>query len=198
MKYTFLLFTLPLTAFLTCCQTATNRSVEEFKKVDSSLQKTNSIIIDNTYSTLYNQIQAKKDNNLKLALQADTVFQETEDAYRFIDDLIQKLNELDSSGIQLDIGTKLITNTNNSEKLTKKLNSVYTSALSVLTGKQQITQAENIFKVEQEIKANKNGSRKYFDGTPTVAAITILRKFKNDCVNLATLSLKEIKTDLVE
>jgi GldM N-terminal domain len=197
MKWGLFILTLPLVAFLAGCHTATNKTLEEFKKVDSSLKKTN-ITIGATYSTLYKQIQAKKGNNLQLAIQADTLFRATEDAHRFIEDLIQKLNESDSSGIQLDVGTRVITNTTNSAVLTKRLNLVYASCIRVLSDKQQITQAENTFSVEQEIKTNKNWTAKYFAETPTNAVVTILTKFKNDCSNLATFSLTEIEANLVE
>jgi hypothetical protein len=198
MKLKLLIFVSSLTTLFASCQTATNNTLEEFKKVDSSLQKSNSTLIDNVYSTLYGQVQQKKDKNPQLAFKADTLYQATEEAYKFIDTLKQKLNELDPSGTQLDIGTKLLINTANSMILTNKLKAVYLSCTSSLVDKQKRAEAENIFSVAKEIKTNQNWTSKYFDETPTVAVVTILNKFKNDCSNLAVFSLTEIKNRLVD
>ena len=198
MKLKLLVFISVLTTLIASCQTATNNTLEEFKKIDSSLQKSNSTLIDNVYTTLYGQIQSKKDKNQKLALQADTLFQATNEAYTFIDNLKQKLNELDTAGTRLDIGTNLFINTATSIELTNKLNSVYVSCSLPLVDKQKIIQAQNFFSIEKEIKSNKNWTSLYFDKTPTVAVITILNKLKNDCSNLAVFSLTEIKNRLVD
>ena len=198
MKLKLLIFISVLTTLIASCQTATNNTLEEFKKIDSSLQKSNSTLIDNVYTTLYGQIQSKKDKNQKLALQADTLFQATNEAYAFIDNLKQNLNELDSTGTRLDIGTKLLINTTTSVELTNKLNAVYASCSLPLVDKQKIIQAQNIFSIEKEIKSNKKWTSLYFYKTPTVAVITILNKFKNDCSNLAVFSLTEIKSRLAD
>lgn len=198
MKLQLLIFISCLTALFASCQTSTNNTLEEFKRVDSSLKKGNSALVDNTYSTLYKQIQTKKNKNPQLALKADTLFQATQDACKFIENLKQKLNELDPPGTKLDIGSRLLINTENSMTLTNKLNTAYFSCTSSLVDKQEKIEADSIFSIQEEIKTNKNWTSTYFDKTPTVAVITVLNKLKNDCSNLAVFSLTEIKNRLVE
>ena len=198
MKLKLLILFSSLTTLFASCQTATNKTLEEFKKVDLSLQKSNSLLIDNVYTKLYEKIQAEKSKNPLLAFNADTLFQATEDAFKFIDNLKQKINELDSSGTRLDIGSKLLLNTSTSTDLTNTLKAVYVSCTSLLVDKQKKSEAENIFIVIKEIKKSKNWTSKYFDQTPTIAVITILNKFKNDCLNLAVFSLTEMKNKLVD
>jgi len=198
MKLQLLIFSSCLTALFASCQPSTNSTLEEFKKVDSSLQKSNSLSNGNTYLTLYENIQDKKNKNPQLAFKADTLFEATEDALKFIDTLKQKLTDLDPSGAKIDIGSKLLMNNENSVRLTNKLRTVYFSCTSSMVDNEERIHADNIFSIEKEIKTNKDWTSTYFDRTPTVAVITILNKFKNDCSNLAVFSLTEIKNRLVD
>ena len=65
MKLNLLVFISVLTTLVASCQTSSNNTLEEFKKIDSSLQKSNSTLVDNVYATMYGQIQMKKDKNQK-------------------------------------------------------------------------------------------------------------------------------------
>ena len=40
--------------------------------------------------------------------------------------------------------------------------------------------------------------KKYFEGIPTVAAVTILTRFQNDCQNAALIALGDIKKRLIK
>ena len=49
-----------------------------------------------------------------------------------------------------------------------------------------------------ELQFDKDWSKKYFDKTPTVAAITMLTKFKNDCKNSAIIGMTSIRKQMDE
>ena len=91
--------------------------------------------------------------------------------------------------------SNLLMNTSNSTALKSKLISLFSFCNQVISDNKRI-EAENIFTAGKEIRENKNWTKDYFYMTPTVAAITILNKFRNDCLNLTVFSLTEIKSKL--
>lgn len=195
MKSNFFVLIFLFPAYFASCQSQTNKIVEQFKTVDSSLQKSN-YGLDYTLLSIYRQIQNKKETNQVLAAQADTIVKKNEDVTNYIESLKQKLHDLDSSGININIASDFLMNTSNSTILESKLNSLFSSCNHVITDTKRI-EAENIFTAEKEMNRNKNWAKDYFYMTPTVAAITILNKFSNDCLNLTVFSLTEIKSKLI-
>jgi GldM N-terminal domain len=49
-----------------------------------------------------------------------------------------------------------------------------------------------------EIENDKDWIRKHFELTPTVAAITMLSKYQNDCYNIASIIMSDIKKKMTE
>ncbi len=188
MKCSFFLNLFFVTLFISC-KSQTTKTLEEFKRIDSSLQTTNAVIAS---QTLYQRIKLKKDKYPELALHADSIIIAKEKAFIFIDSLKEELKRKDTSGEKTDVGNKLILNSKKYAELKDRLLSVYSSCITTLDTAKQIT-ADDIFNIALEIKKDKKWELKYFDKTPTIAAITVLNKFKNDCSNLVMFTLKDIE-----
>ncbi len=185
-----------LIIFFACCQSATNDRLNQFKIIDSPVQQSNTI--DNVYSNLYEHIQENRSGNSLLASRADTLVNATKAARDFIEQLKEKIREKDTVGTRLDLGNQYILNNSNAVILTSKLTDVYIACTAPLSTKRKLNEADSLFAIFDEIKSNKNWAYVYFDNMPGVAVITTLNFFQNNCLNLATFSLKDIRAKLIE
>lgn len=195
MKWKLLIVFLSFTTTYASCQSATHQNIEEFKKINASLEQSSTSLNANDYSTIYAQIQAQREEYPTIALRADTVFYATSDALAFIDSLQKRLSLLDPNGDNLDIGTELI-NPSTASVLTNKLKAVYASCDFALLHKPKETEGD--FEMIKDLLSNTNWSTKYFDSTPTIGVITILNKLKTDCTDLCVYTLKDLQQQLVD
>lgn len=184
-----------LLSLLINCQSSSNQIKNAFDRVNKSLEESNEAL-DNSLENIYNQVILKRYKNKFLAEKADTVYVRTIKTCSFLDSLNQVLLEKDTTGTNLDLSTKLLINTKLETALTEHLLSVYDIINSYPADSSTNATLKKTLQVFREIKSDKSWPKKYFQTTPTMAAVTILTKFKNDCSNAAAIVLKDINREL--
>ncbi len=177
---------------LMSCTSPSNEIDRASQAVSNSLEKS-SEYSDNSIGKLYALIMDSGQKRMQLVSKADTLFYITNNTIAFIDSLKKTLELQDSSGNDIILTSKILVSTKTSELLKSKLIHVYKFAHSVLTDSVDRTHLDSISHSILELQRDKDWSRKYFDVTPPVAAITILAKFENDCKNSAFIGMQSIQ-----
>lgn len=176
-----------LSVLLMHCQDA-------FKTVDASLHK--SAAVDNyAVDHLYAFIKQNRHKNEPLATKADKLFSITRDAHSYLEDLKQRLEARDSSGVNTEIPTQLFVGTATADTLSQKLLAVYDHSRAALVDQNKTHSLDSALMGFNEMR-NRQWTAKYFDQTPTIAAITILSKFQYDCLDAARICLDDVKQHL--
>jgi hypothetical protein len=182
---------------LTSCISPTDEINKAFQTVDKSLQNSNKYL-DNSIDKIYDSIKVNRHKNLTLASKADTLLYKTENTIKFIDSLKQTLELQDTSGNDLKPSSKLLVKTLTSNKLQDKLIGVYKYSHLTLNNNKEKINLDSVANSIIELQFDKDWSKKYFDKTPTVAAITMLTKFENDCKNSAIIGMTSIRKQIEE
>lgn len=150
---------------LLSCKSPSDKVVEDFKKVNESLEQTNK-----AYDTMN---QKAKFTGLNLAM-ADSLRNLFDKSYSFMDHLKFQLDSIDPGGDKLDAAGNLIIKTPAGDTLY-----YYTMGI----GNALITYGDSsLRKFYTSFKVYDKGTwlKRYFRQVPTVAALTILSKFQND------------------
>lgn len=192
MKFNRLFFSLPLCLILTNCQSLSDQIKSAFNTVDNSLITTNGIY---RYSidSLYSVINYNRQKNESLASKADLIYYTYQDAFKFMDSLKQVLQGKDASGSNVYLATELLVNTTTGDSLTNKIFKVYEYSHSSLYDNKNKLSLDSSLSSFKNIKIGKEWIRKYFEKTPTVAAITTLSKLQNDCLSGVVIVFEDIK-----
>lgn len=180
---------------LTQCQSPSNEIKKAFDKVDKSLEKSNAVL-DNSVDKLYSAINSTRQENEQLASTADSIYFAVKSAGSYIDGLKLRLQSNDSSGNQLNIASALLISTSAGDSLRKVLLNVYAIAGPYSPRIVTDNSLEQALQSFSHVQNNKDWLKLYFDNTPTVAAMTMLSKFKNDCEIVAKITLTDIKNRL--
>lgn len=190
------LFILPVIIIFSCSEGARTESVENtFKKVDGTLTSS-SHLMDKDAGYLLEEINAKRAKNESLAVKADSVFSASAAACRLIDSINQVQQALDTSEERIDITDKLLLGTSLGLHLKNNLLSVSKACYSSLGDPRQKPALDSSFAWINEIETLDDWDKRYFYMTPTVAGITLLNKFKNDCKSATVYSLDLILKEL--
>lgn len=176
MKFIRLIFFLHLCLSLTNCQSPSENINNAFKTVDKSLEKSNSVL-SNSIEGLYSAINSNRQKNEHLAVKADSIYFATNRANNLIDSLKGVLLFQDKSGTNLETATKLLVSTNTGDDLTNVLLNVYANTNSYNIDNSNRPRLDSMLQSFKEIQNDEQWTNKYFEMTPTVAAITILSKF---------------------
>jgi len=197
MKFSRLFYALPFFLFLTHCQSPSDQIKKAFDTVDKSLEKSNSVL-NNSIDEIYSTINDVRQKNEPLALKADTIYFVTKQASNYIDSLKEIMQLQDTLGTNLNVATKLFVFTPTGDNLKKVLLDVYTNTKSYSIDNARQSELDSTLQSFREIQSNKDWTKLYFEKTPTIAAITMLSKFQNDCKNVATITLADIKKRLTD
>jgi hypothetical protein len=185
-------FTILLTFLLTQCKSSLN---DAFKTVEKSLETTNRNL-GNSLENLYSSIDSNRQKNLVLGLKADSIFYANDIACKLMDSLKLAMQLQDISGADLSVATNIFVNSLTGDTLKEKLVAVYRYSYSSLIDNSKKRSLDSVLNSIGMLKFDNTWERKYFESTSTVAAITILSKFQNDCKNAAILCLSDIKDHL--
>jgi hypothetical protein len=188
------LFIIALLIFVQC-KSPSEQINDAFKTVDESLVKSNQFLSD-SIDSLYSSITSRRTKNIMLANKADSVLGALKDALRFIDSLRQFMQVLDTSGTNLQTASAILIESAAGDTLREKLLTVYNCSYSPLKDPRKKLSLDTILNSISEIRTKQDWKTLYFENTPTIAAITILRKFENDCKNAAIISLSDIKEQI--
>jgi glucosamine 6-phosphate synthetase-like amidotransferase/phosphosugar isomerase protein len=184
-----------LCCIFTQCKSPSEKIKEAFDTVDKSLEKSHKIVsysIDEDY--LY--ITSNRKSNPVLALKADTVYLINAQTIAFIDSLKKVLQLMDTSGTDIEVSAKLLIKTNAGNALENKLSGVYRSSISYFTDELKKQQIDSVLYSIKEISSDKLWRKKYFQGSPTVASLTMLSSFQNNCINSTAIILDDIRRQL--
>ncbi len=189
MKYLILFIVASLT--IGCANTVNDEIKSAFDKVDKSLQNTNAIV-DGEVKRLYSFIDSNRNTNSLLAAKADTIIYKLTATNKLIDSLKMYLLTTDTTEENLDLAFATFNKTKAGDSLFHSIKSLIEYNIFVAQKPANKTEIENKLKEVLYNPNNKTWYELYFEKTPTVAAATILSKFKNDCVNVSTIALTEI------
>lgn len=174
------------------CKSPSREIAEAFKTVDKSLDSTNNRI-NNSIDAIYLSIDSKRKINSTYALYADSIFYTTKNTYKWLDSLKDVLKSKDSTGENLYLATSIFIKTATGDTLLRRLTDVYKQSCSSLIEKSKKGSLDSVLVSIRQLQFDKNWKRAYFEMTSTVAALTILSKFQNDCINAAIITLQDIK-----
>lgn len=195
LKLLFFLGFLPIV--LTKCKSPSDQIKDAFTDVDKSLVVSNEGL-NNSLKNIYSQINSNQSNNKYLASKADTIYLATSSVVYCLDSLKNVLIQKDSTGTNPNLATKLIVNSKIGNELTQKLLIFYHSIYSYSMDTSSKLTLDSTLQLFKEIQRDKAWAKKYFEATPTIAAVTILAKINNDCSNAAIIILNDINRRLKE
>ena len=178
------------------CQSPADQINKAFKEVNHSLATSNQHI-SSLNDSVYASITANRGKNEDFALKADTLFYVAVDADKFLDSLKETLHQKDTTGENVDLAMKVLTEPVISDMLEKKLSVVYSCSLSSLVDGAKKRTLDSMMSTIRGIQPGIDWKKFYFEKTPTVAAMTILAKFRNDCDNGTAFVLTDINNHLL-
>ena len=176
---------------LTKCKSPSTEIRDAFDKVNKSITTSNRIL-DSSVQNLYLSTDTIKGLSVTLKNKADSIYHSTMDIYHFIDSVQNLMETKDSSGTDLDLAENIFIKGSAGDIFAKKLQTVSRCSYLALADSSQKSKLDDILAAIGET-SGQSWKKEYFHETPTIAAITILSKFKNDCTNAATLVLLSIK-----
>lgn len=195
MKKNNLSYLLFILCFTVSCNSISNEIKGAFNTVNKSIDKSNSVVV-NSNDELYLAIYNLKENNINLALKADALYLNGKNAIAYIDSIKKILNNKDTTGTKTDIAFNLLNNNKVGDKLKAHLLLFKTNA------NQCVSDAPTMLKIDEEMKIvsvvidDSNWKSAYFKSVPTVGAITILNKMKNECNNVLNICLNKIYLEI--
>jgi hypothetical protein len=185
-----------LSVLLIHCKSPSDKILDEFKKVNASLEKSGNSFTDaNSIEYLYSSIRLNQQKNAPLAEKAAKLYSITKDAHAYLERLKEHM-EKDSSGVNTSFVASLMIGTPAADTLSQKLSAVYDYSYAALNDQNKIRSLDSVMITFKEIRNSKQWTTKYFDQTPTIAAIAILTKFQYDCLDAARIVLGAIKKHL--
>ncbi len=194
----FLFCIVPLLLFA-ACKSPSERLMDNFKKADDSLKGANAVVLGRDSLTILNlAILARQQQNPRLAVTADSLYLLTITAIDFIDSIKNTLTAKDTSGENTGLAIKLMEYKNTGILLYEYISGVYHYSVKSIITTSKGRQVDSSFADIASIPSASIFIQKYFKGTPTTGAITILTKFKVDCTRAAAITLNDIKDNLVK
>jgi len=106
------------------------------------------------------------------------------------------LQAKDTAGTNTNLATNILVKTKTGDNLTKALNNVYAFTSSYFVDDIKKEELNKALQALKEIQNDKNWTKKYFEHTPTIAAVTILAKFQNDCTTATAIVLTNMEEHL--
>jgi hypothetical protein len=184
-----------LFTFLLCwivgCKSPKREIVDSFEEVNKSLIQSNDIN-NLSLDELYQSIKSKTERNSRYLSRADTIYQVANDAINFLEIKKEKLKSLDSVGDNLTIASRVLIKSPVADTVEHLLTKVYQYCYEMLVDTTKEKSIDSVMSSLRYLKTNKNWKHDYFDQTPTIAALTILSRFQNDCKTSAAITLLDI------
>jgi hypothetical protein len=196
MKVNRLISSISLYIFLTSCQSPSEQIKKAFITVDNSLVTSNSMAM-HSIDSLYSFLSQNRQKNIELASKADAVYYAYQDAFTLIDSLKQVLQQKDVSGTNAFLAEKLLVGTAVGDSLTSKISKVYAYSRSGVFDHKKKLSLDSSMHFIKSIRTDKEWTKSYFKSTLTVAAITMLSHFQNECLNGAIITIEDLKYRLL-
>jgi hypothetical protein len=178
---------------LTNCTSTSEEINKSFKTINDSLALSSRQALTDSLDLLYKSIDPNKAGNAELAFKASQVYLPAKTSIKYIDALIEELKALDSTGEDIDVPTKLLVNTPKADTLQQQLLLLSQKAQSGLMDDAKADKLREMVRLFIKTPTDVSWSQNYFERTPTVAAMTILSKFRHDCRSVAILVLQDLR-----
>lgn len=177
MKYTGIFFC----ALLIGCKPAADKKIlEEFKKVNESIDEKNKALSEsNTYTQNYLRILSAATTHPKQALFARQVYEAADSAIQYINQ-IEDLLRKDKTGEDVTIATNLLARGPQGDTLKEKLWFVYQYSLACPLSTKTIYTMDSTLKEIRGIPVSLNWAGAYFEQTASATAIILLEDIRND------------------
>jgi hypothetical protein len=141
-------------------------------------------------------IQSRGNKHPQLAAKADTLYTVTMAAIHYIDTLKQWLLAADSTGERKEPAEQLLLHTAAGDSMLTHLQQASWYAHGGLIAKEKTGRLDSTLNDIRNLTVKKDRMNDCFRRTPTVAALTILFKLQNDCLNGALITLEDIDQHL--
>lgn len=189
MKYTGIFFCI----LFICCQSPEQKKIlEDFKKVNESLEKNKQTLEGNTYEIHYRLILLEKDKHPELAKHADEMYKTAGIALQYVDKMEEHLKKADKTGKDESIATNLLSRGPQGDTLTNVLWNVYQVSMGCPLSTRTIYSMDSTLKEIRSIPVSLNWIGAYFEQTPSSAAVVLLEDIKNDVLYASELVMKDM------
>jgi hypothetical protein len=121
--------------------------------------------------------------NSKIICESDTLYRLNITSYRFIDSLKHTLLKYDSVGSNVAVSKEVMMHTFLGSVMQKKLSNVYLYSRKILISESNKHTQDTIMVDLKGVDRDTSWLNKYFNGSPTMAALVTLSKFQNVCLN---------------
>lgn len=187
-----------IAGFIFCsCNNPSDKVAEQFKETERSLEEANQ-----TVNRALETTQARIDSQM---IQIGLMFGPGEDSTKIansrkafakavytINNLNSKLKEVDPDGEKLDVAEKLIINSTLGDSLFTSLVVIYKLGVEVESDPSTKLRYHSATKPDNK----QDWLNQYFNSVPTIAAITMLNKFKLDVASIQTATAESFISKL--
>ena len=181
-----------LLAICISCKSPSDKIVEDFKKVNESLDNSNDILSKNSLEIKYRRIQLEGAKHPELVKHAGNLYTAADTAIHYIEKLQEMMNLADTTGTDLHVSGNLMVRSPSSDTLAILLQQVSKTASACPIGANSKSGLSSVLADLDAIPANPGWKKNFFERTPTIAAITELNKFKNDVIRASTLAMDDM------
>lgn len=184
---------------LVSCKSPSDKLVDDFKKLDSSLQTINaSMAVGDTLLRLNLTILAQLQSNPVLARKADSVYMATALTTALIDSVSELITVKDTTGENKYVSSQVMASGNCGKRLYNSLFNAYTLCHKYAASPLAQAKADSLNTKLSDCSSYALFEEKLIKGTPSAGTITILSKLKNDCIASAIVVLQDIKSHMAK
>ena len=188
---------LPLCLLLSAsCSFPSEQIKDAFETVNTSISKSNEHLdagIGRDYATL----KQARTRDPALVAKADTIYILAAQTQTFIDSLKTVMEKEDSSRVNTSVAGRLLFHTKTSANLKKLLSQFYGSVKSYTSDETQHKKIDSVTSSIISVLQTEDWEKLYFEDQPTVAAITTLNSFQNQCKNAAQIAFEDMKAHMI-
>lgn len=184
---------------LVSCKSPSDKVVDDFKKLDSSLQIINaSVAVGDTLLRLNLSILAQLQSNPALARKADSVYMATALTTALIDSVKEIISVQDTTGENTYISSQVMASGNCGIHLYNKLFNAYMLCHKYAASPLAQAKVDSLNTTLNDCSSYALFEEKLIKATPSAGTITILSKLKTDCIASAIVILQDIKNHMAK
>jgi hypothetical protein len=188
---------------LCACKSPSQQILDEFNKVNASLDSSNKAIdarmreiSNDDYKYYYTLVKKKAGKNPVLARQADSLLAAIDEAVTRIRATSDVLRDKDPTGDNTTISQRLLVHTPLGDSLRISVEQMIRHSESVCAGFEKNYSIDSVISDIKEITIPKHWYHDNFPDQPSVATLVILNALESDCKKAAVMVFKQIDANL--
>jgi len=179
------------------CQSPSDQIAKAFETVNTSLERSNRVLLLEDSCQLYHlSILKKAEKNESEARKADSIYQSVQNFNSLITRAEALLKEKDPTGKQTSIASSLLVRTALGDSIRAAVADLSACCRAALRDAGKRGELNQLLEQPEKVTDSSQWNGNQFAGEPTVAAQTTLSFFRLQCTKAATLTLREIDTHL--